>query len=143
MVEIDLENLSWDDCEVVDIPMPDGRFEKTIFLYNVRGLPKGVQGFTAYRGNPLFPNYDVIGINHKLTYPPVSDKKKYVKDHETLHKQHPEAAAVLGPAGAEYATRMASDAVYHAKTGEYANTAGDMLGEADYNAYANNCADFN
>ena len=139
MEEIDLGNLTWDDIELVGIPMPDGSIDPTIILYNVRGLPKGVQGFTAYRGNPLFPSYDVIGINHKLTYPPVRDKEKYVKKHEIIHKKHPEAAAILGPAGAEYATRIASDAVYNEETGENVNTAGDMFSLRDYNAYAN-CA---
>jgi hypothetical protein len=137
MTKIDLKSLTWDDFEIVGIPMPNGRIDPTVILYNVKGLPRGVQGFTMYKGNPLFPKYDVIGIKDDLTYPPVKYKHTYVKDHEIIHKQRPELAAILGPTLAEYVTRVASDAVYQAKTGENVDTASDIFGLEDYNEYGN------
>jgi len=129
MEEISWDSLSWGNSELIDVKMPDGSIEPAMVLYNVRGLPEGIQGFTAYRGNPIFPKYDVIGINEHLTYPNVKDKLGYVVKHEKIHKHNKKRPLMraFGPALEEYMTRVAADEAHEAKTGEHVDTAGDML----------------
>lgn len=139
MPEINFGDLSWNEIKLILVPMPDGSYESTLVLYDVKGLPEGVQGFTMYGDNPISYSYNVIGINAHLTYPPVNDKFTYVLDHEIEHVKNKQRPRIrdLPPEMEEYYTRKISDRIYHEKTGEHVNTAEDLFDANDYNEYAN------
>ena len=148
MPEIDFEGLRWSRKEVVSWPLPDGSEEQIMFLYGVRGLPRSIQGFATYKGNPISPQHNVIGFNEVMTYPDIDEPIEYVQPHEIFHvenKKRPSLMAIkkaLGPLGnwfEEYINRLNSDYYYRGKTGRRVNTVDDIeiFGRDNYSSYAN------